>query len=430
MRLMWLMRLLSVAVLGAIHRAFRRIVGRSPRIWRGPKPLHMSRDLTRADRVAGYPSRSVVERPVLHRYALVSEEDFDVVLQRPGVAPDTLHWRAMIDLHLNGDIWAAHFDCHFFPVSHRRRNELALWLCNAAGIRIVVAPHGSDVVRLDRPVTRFDWIGRMQRDYPTWDFLAQTPVSRTRIELFTRHASFIVAADPATRRLLDRCDLTFKYFAVEMPPVPLPSTNEDRHVVHAPNHRFVKGTDFLMEAISRVRRAGIHCELDLVEGVARPEALRRYAQADIVADQFCIGAFGVFALEGLALGKPVLVYLDEEHLRNPILNLPVLNATPENLAEVLGALLAVPGLSERIGFASRAAMERYQSIEALGAVWDRIYRHVWRGAPLDFSGTAHFSPERQPRSTTEDPIRAEFWPVNVIDLIPRIELAVRAIRQF
>jgi hypothetical protein len=180
----------------------------------------------------------------------------------------------------------------------------------------------------------------------------------------------------------------------------------------------------LVEATERLRQTGVDFDLDLIEKMPREEALRHYAEADIIADQFCIGAFGVFALEGLALGKPVLAYLNEEHLGDPVFNLPIVNATPENLARVLGALLAVPKLRERLGEAGRLSVERYQSQEALAEVWGQIYRYVWWNEPLDLERTRHFSNERKPRSFVEDPSVEEFWPVPVEDLMPEIKRAL------
>ena len=153
-----------------------------------------------------------------------------------------------------------------------------------------------------------------------------------------------------------------------------------------------------------------------------------YEDADVVADQFIMGAFGIFALEGMALGKPVLTYLDEEHLRRRIYSHPLVNTTPENLTEVLAVLHAVPELRARIGAASRASVVRYQSFDALAQVWTRVYRHIWWREPLDLESTPPFDPARSARSLTEDPGRAEFWPVPVDDLMPRIAAALQRIR--
>jgi nucleotide-binding universal stress UspA family protein len=423
-KLGWLLRLAAAVFAGAVWRRLRRIARRPPRIWHGHLPLHMTRDQVLADRLAGFPSRSVTGSASVLKYAIVTASDFDVVLAGEGVAPDTLHWRAMIDLHLHADIWNAHFDCLFYPASQRRRNDLALRLVRLAGIRIIVSPHGSDIVQIVPGKTRYDWIGRMQRDYPSWDFAAQTPVSRMRIELFGRHASFIIAGDPATARLIGRHDLLFKYFPVtipEKPSVPAGAPAKPR-ILHAPNHRFVKGTDFLLEAVERVQAAGFECELVLVEGVPRPEAVEIYRTADVIADQFCIGSYGAFALESLALGKPVLVYLDPEDLATTSRGLPLVNTNAENLTRVLAAMLAVPELRTRLGEAGRAAVARQRSPEAIGEVWGRIYRHVWWGEPL------RLEEQGSPRSPSEDPAEEEFWPVEVGDLMERIREAVARLR--
>lgn len=415
---------------GAVWRFLRRLARRPPRIWHGHWPVHMTREMVRADRLTGFPSRSVAQELQVLSYALMTPADFDVVIADTGAPKPTRHWRSMIDLHLHGDIWVAYFDCLFFSPRDERRNTLALRLVRLAGIRVVVAPHGSDILQIQSVPTRYDWIGRMQRDYPNWNFSEQTELSSVRIAQFDRIASMVIAADPATARLMRRVDLVFKYFPVDTsiaPAAPRAPASIPR-IIHAPNHRHVKGTEFLLRAIDEVRARGFACELQLVEGVSHADALQMYREADIIADQFCIGAFGVFALEALALAKPVLTYLDEEHLATPALNLPIVNATPENLATVLAVLIEAPELRARLGEAGRAAVERYQSIDALAEVWSRIYRHVWYREPLALETTRHFDPNRGARAITEDPDDPAFWPVEVRDLMPQIEAALRRVR--
>jgi hypothetical protein len=198
-------------------------------------------------------------------------------------------------------------------------------------------------------------------------------------------------------------------------------------VIHAPQHRAIKGTDYLLAAAARLESCGVSMDLRLMEKVPRIDALRRYAEADIIADQFCMGAYGMFALEGLALGKTVLTYLDQEHLGDPVFNLPIVNANPDNLERVLAVLLQVPELRSRIGKAGRDAVERYQSIDALAEVWTQLYRHVWWREPLRLERTKHFSRERRPRSFDEDPSHPDFWPVPVDDLMPTIHAALEKI---
>ena len=87
-------------------------------------------------------------------------------------------------------------------------------------------------------------------------------------------------------------------------PVP-PSDNPRPLVVHAPSNREKKGTRYVIEACER-----LPVDLDIVEGVRHDEARERYARADIVVDQLNAGWHGVFALEAMALGKPVVAHLD------------------------------------------------------------------------------------------------------------------------
>lgn len=428
------LRLGAAAVAGAGLRLARRLRGLPPRIWHGMYPLHAVHAAVQADRQAGYPSRSVVRNSQLAGYALVTPAEFDRVVEHEGVPWDEWNWVCLEDLLLRGDIWVAFFECLFLAAERRRANRLVLRLLRLLGVRIVVWPHGGDVNHRQRFRDRFDALGRLQRDYPDWDLVAFAAVARARIEAFCAQADLVIASDPFLRRYLPRCDLLFKPLAVDCVALQ-PARDEDAEgavdplrtvrVVHAPNHRFVKGTDALVDAVARLQRRGLPIELRLVEREARADALRLYAEADVVADQFCVGSFGVFALEGLALGKPVLTYLDQEHLGDPVFNLPLVNTHVDNLEAVLGVVAQVRELRQRLGRAGRESVARYHGLDAQAQVWDRIYRHVWRGEPLDLEATAHFAPERRPRSFCEEPARQDFWPVPVADLLPQIRAALR-----
>jgi glycosyltransferase involved in cell wall biosynthesis len=424
----WGLRVGAAAVTGACLRLARRVARRPPRIWHGPTALFFTKDIARAERLAGFPTRSVAMHTRLRDYALVRREDFDAVFDE--AQWHDAHWLALMDLLREGDIWFAHFDSLFFGRLRPRANALAMRLIRFMGIRIFVAPHGGDVLYRDSFVSRYDWIGRAQRDYADWDLTAEKPFARQRIDLFCRHAHVVHAGDSSLARFLPRADVRFPYLAADtdaLQPAPIPPRAVPR-VVHAPNHRLTKGTDHLLAAIEHLRRHGIECELLLVEKVPRHEALRLYATADIIADQFIIGGWGVFASEAMALGKPVLTYLDEDHLGDPAFNHPIVNTTPDNIERVLAVLLTIPELRARIGRAARASVERYQSIQALAPVWQCVHAHIWWHQPLDIDRTNMFGTERAARVHTEDPARCEFWPVEVDDLMPRIVDALSRVR--
>ena len=95
----------------------------------------------------------------------------------------------------------------------------------------------------------------------------------------------------------------------ELQPAP-PAERARPVIVHAPSSRRRKGTEHVIAACD-----GLDADLEIVEGLRHDEALERYRAADIVVDQLNAGWYGVFAIECMALGKPVVTFLHEEAVR-------------------------------------------------------------------------------------------------------------------
>ena len=70
-------------------------------------------------------------------------------------------------------------------------------------------------------------------------------------------------------------------------------------IVHAPNHRRIKGSDRLIEVVGRLAREGLQVRLVLLEQRPNEEVRESILRADIVADQFVAG-YALFAIEGMA----------------------------------------------------------------------------------------------------------------------------------
>jgi glycosyltransferase involved in cell wall biosynthesis len=157
-------------------------------------------------------------------------------------------------------------------------------------------------------------------------------------------------------------------------PVP-PSDNPRPLVVHAPSNREKKGTQYVIEACAQ-----LPVDLDIVEGVPHDVARERYARADIVVDQLNNGWHGVFALESMALGKPVVAYLNPELVEQSAagfgIRLPIVPATKENLAEALRPLVESPALRREIGAASRTYVERVHDIDRSADRLLDVYRSL------------------------------------------------------
>jgi hypothetical protein len=82
-------------------------------------------------------------------------------------------------------------------------------------------------------------------------------------------------------------------------------------VVHVPSNPSRKGSDLIDGPLRRLAQAGV---IDYVraEGLPAAEVRRLYATADIVADQFRLGIYGVAAVEAMAAGRLVVSDVDPE----------------------------------------------------------------------------------------------------------------------
>jgi glycosyltransferase involved in cell wall biosynthesis len=140
-------------------------------------------------------------------------------------------------------------------------------------------------------------------------------------------------------------------------------------VVHAPSKRAVKGTEAVIAAVAEARGKGAAIELDLVEDVPHAEARARYEAADVIVDQLLIGWYGLFSIESMALGKPVICHVDRAAARRTGEafghDVPIIDATPDTLARVLGELAGDRGRLAQLGRASRSYVE---TVHERGAV--------------------------------------------------------------
>jgi len=121
-------------------------------------------------------------------------------------------------------------------------------------------------------------------------------------------------------------------------------------------------------------------ELDLIEGVKHDEAKRRYAQADVIVDQLVVGWYGLFAIESMATGRPVVTYLHDDAVelteRAYGVQVPIVNATKETLVDRLRPLLESVELRRELGERGREYVERVHDMDAIGDRLVEIYRSL------------------------------------------------------
>jgi len=150
-------------------------------------------------------------------------------------------------------------------------------------------------------------------------------------------------------------------------------------IIHAPSHRVVKGTKYVLKAIESLKRDGYKIDFKLLEGVPNSEVREWLNISDIVIDQFN-GGYGCFATESMALAKPTLGYINKKwvkdlgYLRNK--DIPIVNTTPDTIYDNLKLLIENPKLRREIGAKSRKFVEEVHDSKKIAKQLLELYKSL------------------------------------------------------
>lgn len=277
-------------------------------------------------------------------------------------------WKANLDRFLFF-LWALkHYDVfHFFwgvsLWSWWRFHLLDLPLLKLLGKKIVVHFRGLDVV----DISHFDYLRERNRGVT----LAKPPLSRPdqqkKLRKWLKYADVVLVSEPDLFEVVPAAILSpqvidMQYWSSTRRP--LSEQDGIIRIVHAPSSRRKKGTDFIEEAVARLKARGLPVELIMAENLPHHKIKELYELSDIGIDQVLYGWHGKVSVELMALGKPVVCNISEE-LRRHRPDLPILHGSPENLDLVLEELIMNPDMRMRIGKQSMEYASRYHNVEVI-----------------------------------------------------------------
>jgi glycosyltransferase involved in cell wall biosynthesis len=130
-------------------------------------------------------------------------------------------------------------------------------------------------------------------------------------------------------------------------------------ILHAPSHTHYKGTKYIREAIEKLGRLYENFEYIEKQGLPVKELHKVIASCDLVIDQVLVGYYGLLAVESMAFGKPVMVFIRPDIWELEKNYSPVYNADPDNIYESLEKILLDPSQLEQKGKDSRAYVEKF-----------------------------------------------------------------------
>jgi glycosyltransferase involved in cell wall biosynthesis len=267
-----------------------------------------------------------------------------------------------------------------------RRFEPLLY--RLAGVKVVVMAYGTDVQELTRsPNLLFK--NAYGKDYPQHRLVRRRLAAD--IDRWTKWANHIIGGCEWVDYMYHWDTLTLSHFAIDTEQwkpadrigEATSSAGRKLRILHAPNHRALKGSQYFMEACHELAAEGVPVELVLLEGVPNDQIRDVMTTVDIVADQLVIGWYAMFAIEAMAMGKPVLCYLRPDlvdlyvgaGLVQPG-EIPIINCSPLTVKETIRGLAMHPDELLALGPRSREFVENHHSLESIGAVFDRINRSI------------------------------------------------------
>lgn len=142
-------------------------------------------------------------------------------------------------------------------------------------------------------------------------------------------------------------------------------------IVHIPSNPSVKGTDIIRKEIGKISNQIDYLEL---RNLSHKDVLLKYLEADIVIDQLLTGTYGNAALEAMALGTPVLNYLNPLFTAYEPENPPILHVDSSTLCDVILDVNKNRELLEKFGKAGNAFVSKYHTYDSVGQQLIDLYQ--------------------------------------------------------
>jgi glycosyltransferase involved in cell wall biosynthesis len=248
-------------------------------------------------------------------------------------------------------------------------------LLRRAGKTIIVTYQGDDARQGTGPDVPAFHRRLAERAGPAYYTEADDERKRRAIAAFDRFAHRIYFLNPDLGAFLPRRAEFMTYGHVDPRRWSRSARREPRErpvVLHAPSHRGIKGTRRVVEAVDGLRERGVDLDFRLVEGVAHAAVHAAFKHADLVIDQLYVGWYGGLAVEAMALGKPVVCFIEDSWADRYapgelVRELPIVRATDDNVGDVLHALLTERRDWPELGGRGRAFVERWHDPRHLAA---------------------------------------------------------------
>ena len=212
---------------------------------------------------------------------------------------------------------------------------------------------------------------------------ANDEMKRFRISFFDRYADLIYSTNPDLLNILPERAKFRPYTKLqpdEWEPCYSDYKKEKTVILHAPTRTHIKGTEYVDAAVARLKEEGYQIEYLMLQNIPNAEVIEYYKKADLVVDQLLIGWYGGFAVECMALGKPVMCYIRESDMRHipdeMNRDMPIIRVTKDSLYDQMKYYLDHKEELSEIARQSRQYVEKWHDPKKIAKGIIKDYQRV------------------------------------------------------
>ena len=290
---------------------------------------------------------------------------------------------------------------------------LEIILCKIFNIKTILIPYGSDSYmysRIKNPILQHVLLS----DYPT--AALDEKMIEKKVFAWSKVASCVVAGingidgmprwDIVTPSHL--CINTKLLHPKKADEYSLSNgINNAVRIFHTPNHKVIKGSEFILEAINELIDEGLKIELLIIQNMKNEELLETLKKGDILISQIVGSGYALSGIEGMALGLPVIgnisdpIYTRIFRYYSFLNECPILSSPYEDLKHNIKFLVKNPEIREELGQLGVKYVEKYHSYKAAQYMFTNIFKKL-DGEDIDLMNLYH-------------PLKSEYVKTNYIE---------------
>jgi len=329
-------------------------------------------ELSRGLREKGYEVRNVVQRP---KSAIIPLEGHDGYINKSNMAR---YWGDIFRIFLSSfnkyDYFVFNSCVTFFQGFPFLKNfqyigHPDLILLRAMGKKIIIFATGTDLRSYPRLVEdlshkKFKSHAKyLKKDLESLSGGGESENQKTvKAQVIERFADEIFSQPVNAQRL--KRDYHYLWVPLDLSKMKFRINDRDRLVVaHAPSKRQIKGTEYVLKAVDKLRSEGLKFEFQLFENMPNDILRGKLSNTDVIIDQLLLPGIGTIGLEGMATGNVILSSAIPGY--NGPDELPVVTCTPDNLYDKLKKVLKDRGL--RLDLMNRGLkfVKKYHATDAV-----------------------------------------------------------------